>query len=121
MSQLKRRNFTIKEREIIKKKYKIILSESCYMIESTRIRLGLKIFNSRNYNRKINTNSYTISFQSMNKIEFAEIVYFIEYNNQLFAKLNVYPTLTNDCLPNKIESFWIPTRPKHHGCNNRST
>ena len=79
LSQLKRRNFTMRELEIIKKKYKIILSESCYMIESTRIRLGSKIFHSRNYNRKINTNSYTISFQSMNKIEFAEIVYFMEY------------------------------------------
>jgi hypothetical protein len=75
------------------------------MIESTRIRLGSKIFHSKNYNRKINTNSYTISFQSMNKIEFAEILYFIEYNNQVFAKLNVYSTSTNYCLPDKIGSF----------------
>ena len=65
----------------MKRKYKINLSQSCYAIESTRIRLGSKIFHSRNYNRKINCNSYTISFQSENKVEFGEILYFIKYKN----------------------------------------
>ena len=106
LSQLKRRNFTTKESEIMKRKYKINLSQSCYAIESTRIRLGSKIFHSRNYNRKINCNSYTISFQSENKVEFGEILYLIEYKNKIFAKLNVYLELKNDTLPEKIGGYF---------------
>ncbi len=48
-----------------------------HVIESSRIRIGSKIFHSKIYNRKGSTNSYTICFDNKNKTEFGEIQYFL--------------------------------------------
>ena len=77
-----------------------------HVIESSRIRIGSKIFHSKIYNRKGNTNSYTICFDNANKIEFGEILYFLEHEDHVFAKLNVFTTLNNNVQPERIGSFF---------------
>jgi hypothetical protein len=77
-----------------------------HVIESSRIRIGSKILHSKIYNRKGSTNSYTICFDNKNKTEFGEIQYFLEHEEQVFAKLNVFTTLNNYVQPDKITSYF---------------
>jgi hypothetical protein len=45
---------------------------------------------SKNYNRKKSTNSFTLSFETRNKIKYGEILYFFDHKNRIFAKISVF-------------------------------
>ncbi len=106
LSQLKRRKCKAFEKEILKVKFKINSFQLGHVIESSRIRIGSKIFHSKIYNRKGSINSYTICFDNKNKTEFGEIQYFFEHEEQVFAKLNVFTNLNNYVQPEKITSYF---------------
>ena len=107
ISQLKRRELTTSEKEILSTNFSINLFEE--MVESTKIRYESKVFHSKQNNRKINSNSYTISFKINNEIEYGEILYFFEHKNTIFAKINVFLKLINEVLPEKISGFFYDT------------
>jgi hypothetical protein len=52
----------------------------CYedILEGTRIKVNSKIFHSKNYNRKRNSDSLTILFENNGKNEYEEVLYFFE-------------------------------------------
>ncbi len=67
----------------------------CYedILEGTRIKVNSKIFHSKNYNRKRNSDSFTILFENNGKNEYGEVLYFFEYTNKVYVGINVFLTL----------------------------
>ena len=107
LSQLKRRVLTFTEKENLRRKENVTEFEE--VIESTRIKIGAKVFHSKFYNRKINTNSYTISFILNGEIEYGEILNFFQHKNKIYANVNVFRKLVNDVMPDKISGFFYET------------
>ena len=81
----------------------------CYedILEGTRIKVNSKIFHSKNYNRKRNSDSFTILFEKNGKNEYGEALYFFEYKNKVYAGINVYLNLENVIMPAEISGFFM--------------
>ena len=80
----------------------------CYedILEGTRIKVNSKIFHSKNYNRKRNSDSFTILFENNGKNVYGEVLYFFEYKNKVYAGINVYLNLENVIMPAEISGFF---------------
>lgn len=79
------------------------------IVESSKIRYKSKVFHSKQYNRKGNSNSYTISFECREEVEYGEILYFIQHKNIFYAKVQVFSKMHNEILPDEISGFFYGT------------
>ncbi len=104
---MKKRVLSIEERELLSSNYKIKKFED--VIESTRIKMGLKVYHSKEYNRKKNSNSYTVNFETNGSTEYCEILYFFDHENKIFAKINVFLRIENEVRPDKISGYFYET------------
>ena len=71
------------------------------LLVSDKIKLDNRIFHSKKYSRKGNCDSYSISFNYNSLIKYGQIDYFFEYNNEVYAVIQVFkikPSIS-DILP----------------------
>ena len=75
ISQLIRKKLTNEEKKCLCGNFWI----KCYedILEGTRIKANSKIFHSKNYNRKRNSDSFTILFENNGKNVYGEVLYFL--------------------------------------------
>jgi hypothetical protein len=104
ISQLIRRKLTNEEKKSLCGNFGI----KCYedILEGTRIKVNSKIFHSKNYNRKRNSDSFTILFENNGKNVYGEVLYFFEYKNKVYAGINVFLNLENVIMPAEIKGFF---------------
>ena len=72
--------------------------------KTRKIKIGSKIYHSKIYNRKRNSDSYTISFDKKGITEYGEILYFFQHETQVFARLNIFLKIKILIKPAKISS-----------------
>ena len=88
ISQLKKRELNFEERNILSKNFNI--KTFLEIVESSKIKIGSKIYHSKIYNRKRNSDSYTITFDKKGITEYGEILYFFQHETQVYARLNIF-------------------------------
>ena len=69
ISQLKKRELNLEERNILSKNFKI--KKFVDIVESSKIKIDSKVYHSKIYYRKRNSDSYTISFDHKGSTEYA--------------------------------------------------
>ncbi len=104
ISQLIRRKLTNEEKKCWCGNFGI----KCYedILEGTRIKVSSKIYHSKNYNRKRNSDSFTILFENNGKNEYGDVLYFFEYKNKVYPGINIFLDLENVIMPAEISGFF---------------
>jgi hypothetical protein len=104
ISQLKKRELNFEERNILSKNFNI--KTFLENVESSKIKIGSKIYHSKIYNRKRNSDSYTISFDKKGITEYGEILYFFQHETQVYARLNIFLKIKALIKHAKISSYF---------------
>jgi hypothetical protein len=81
------------------------------IISSRRIMINCSVFHSKAYNRRLNSNSYTVCFYSIkNELKYGEITEFFEYESNHFVVISVFDQSDNiKSLPEKCPGYFYKT------------
>jgi hypothetical protein len=78
-----------------------------YVLISDRVRIEGRTFHSKSYTRKGNCNSYTVSYMHKNEIKFADIEYFLELDNILYAFIKKHMVLNSTSILPESSGFFF--------------
>lgn len=85
----------------------IVSLKTNYAIMSERAYCNKRLFHSKSYNRKGNSNSYTISYLDDLKKSYGDIEYFLQIGNKILAVVTKHEILeNNNFLPDSCGFFF---------------
>lgn len=93
-----------RERKIFLEKFNLDVN---YVLKSDRLYIKNKLYHSKSYSRKGKSNSYSISYEINNIKYYADIEYFLEINNKIYAFIKKHNIISNlDVLPISTGFFY---------------
>ncbi len=103
VGSLLNRKLNSEESNLLKYNYNI---SDKYALISDRFLINNKMFHSKKYSRRGNSNSYSISYLLDNEINYGDIEYFLEINNNFYAFITKHTLIDDYKIPESSGFFY---------------